>query len=308
MIRRSGLPFLCYVKISITMNNRLALGTVQFGLPYGIANANGQVGHDEAAAILAHAESVGLDLLDTAVAYGEAERRLGEIGIDHWRVVSKLPAVPQGCANISAWVEKSVDDSLERLGIEALYGLLLHRPQQLLGVHGEALYWACVALKNQRKVEKIGISVYGPDELEAIVSHFEMDLVQAPFNVLDRRLATSNWLTRLHDSGIEVHTRSVFLQGLLLMDETSRPAQFDSWQPLWTTWHRWLDENELSPLQASLGFVLSHPEIDQVVVGVDSLAQLESILANIETSAGVVPQSLISNDPNLINPSRWTVQ
>lgn len=290
------------------MNNRLALGTVQFGLPYGIANINGQVGHDEAAAILAHAESAGLDLLDTAVAYGESERRLGEIGIGHWRVVSKLPPVPQACTNISAWVEESVDDSLERLGVAALYGLLLHSPQQLLGAQGEELYRAYVALKHRHKVEKIGVSIYGPDELEALVPRFKMDLIQAPFNVIDRRLATSNWLARLHDSGIEVHTRSVFLQGLLLMDEKSRPAQFDNWQPLWTKWHRWLDEHELSPLQACLGFVFSHSEIDQIVVGVDSLAQLKAILKDTGTTAEIAPHSFVIDDPDLINPSRWIKQ
>jgi aryl-alcohol dehydrogenase-like predicted oxidoreductase len=287
------------------MNERLALGTVQIGQPYGVANLSGQIGLDESRAILAHAESAGLDLLDTAVAYGESERRLGEIGVGHWRVVSKLPAVPQDCPDISSWVEESVVGSLERLGVTALYGLLLHSPQQLLDSQGDEIYRALVALKDLGIVQNIGVSVYGPDELEALVPHFKMDLVQAPFNVIDRRLATSGWLARLHNAGIEVHVRSVFLQGLLLMEADHRPEQFDKWQPLWATWHRWLKEHALEPLQACLGFVLSHSEIDQVLVGVDSLAQMKAILANTGATAEMPPQSLMSDDPNLINPSRW---
>ena len=112
--------------------NRLALGTVQFGLNYGIANQQGQVSHDEAKAILDHASAHGIDTLDAAIAYGNSEQRLGEIGVQHWQVVSKLPAIPEGCSDISQWVADSVKESLQRLKIKRLYGLLLHRPQQLL--------------------------------------------------------------------------------------------------------------------------------------------------------------------------------
>lgn len=289
------------------MTKRIALGTVQFGLPYGIANRTGQLELSEAAAILAYARSCGVDTVDTAIAYGDSEQCLGEIGVQGWHVISKLPAMPSACNNVAAWVEESVNASLERLAVPRLYGLLLHRPRQLLGEHGQALYEAMLTLKRREVVEKIGVSVYGPDELDALWSSFRLDLVQAPFNVFDRRLAASGWLKRLHDAGAEVHTRSVFLQGLLLAAAADRPAKFRRWQPLWDAWHRWLKEQRLSALEACLGFVLSHPEIERVVVGVDNLAQLRQIIAHAGSAARTAPDVLSCDDLELIDPSSWGI-
>lgn len=285
---------------------RIALGTAQFGLPYGIANQSGQVAYDEIESILGEARSAGLDTLDTAINYGACEQRLGEIGIGHWRVVTKLPAVPDDCPDISGWVRSNVAGSMGRLKIKRLYGLLLHRPQQLLSPAGDDLYRAMVALKNEFKVEKIGVSIYDPEELDTLWPRFRFDLVQAPHNVMDRRIATSGWLARLHEAGTEVHVRSVFLQGLLLVKQEDRPAAFNRWQPLWDRWHCWLADEHLTPLQGCLGFALSKPEIDRVVVGVDSVRHLREILACIDMPNLMPPISLLSEDPDLINPSRWS--
>ena len=283
----------------------MALGTAQFGYAYGIANQTGQVSRDNAAAILDHAWEAGVHMLDTAVAYGESEQRLGEIGIARWRVISKLPAIPDPCVDVAGSVQEWVMGSLERLRIPKLWGLLLHRPQQLLGSRGDALFQALLAVKDQGMVEKIGVSIYDPGELDALCSQYRLDVVQAPFNVLDRRLATSGWLHRLCQAGIEVHTRSTFLQGLLLMEASKRPTGFDRWHSLWVEWDRWLESQALTPLQACLGFVLSHPAIDCVVVGVDSLRQLQEILCAADTKDVSVPLSLATDDLQLVNPSNW---
>jgi aryl-alcohol dehydrogenase-like predicted oxidoreductase len=290
-----------------TLTKRLALGTVQFGLPYGVANQVGQVSRDEANSILSHAWAMGVDTLDTAIAYGESEQLLGDIGIGQWQIISKLSAVHESCTDVAAWVQGSVRSSLERLRIPKLRGLLLHRPQQLLGAYGDALFRALVAMKDQGKVEKIGISIYDPSELDALCPHYQFDVVQAPFNIMDRRLATSGWLERLHQAGAEIHIRSVFLQGLLLMNAANRPSTFNRWRPLWQHWHCWLDEQALTPLQACLGFALAQSQVDRVVVGVDSLAQLKGVLAHVETPLVEPPATLVSEDMDLINPSRWTM-
>ena len=291
----------------MSLSDRLALGTVQFGLPYGIANLAGQVSRDETAAILDHAWVSGLNTLDTAIAYGESEQRLGEVGINQWQVISKLPALPETRMDVAGWVHESVKESLERLKIDHLRGLLLHHPQQLLSPYGGELYGALTTLKEQGLVEKIGISIYSPHELDAIWPHFQLDMVQAPLNVIDRRLITSGWLARLKQSGIEVHVRSVFLQGLLLMDEETRPASFSRWDALWQQWHRWLDEKSQTPLQACLGFALAQAEISRVVVGVDSLKQLQEILAIEEAHVVMAPAALMREDPDLVNPSQWGI-
>ena len=284
---------------------KLALGTVQFGLPYGVANTTGQVEPGAVAAVLRHARLAGIDTLDTAINYGESEQRLGEAGVDGWKIVSKLPECPDACNDVAAWVEGQVHDSLSRLKVTRLAGILLHRPNQLLGSKGNALWAALLDLKKDGIVDKAGYSIYEPGELDALWPDFHPDLVQAPYNVLDRRLVTSGWLQRMNREGVEVHVRSVFLQGLLLMSERDRPKKFARWSRLWAAWDAWLHEQGLSALQGCLGFAMADPNISRVIVGVDSVHQLDAIVSFAETRISQCPEILDSPDLDLINPSRW---
>ena len=284
---------------------KLALGTVQFGFNYGIANQQGQASRDEAKSILEYARSNGMDMLDTAIAYGESEQRLGEIGIQDWQVVSKLPVVPEACSDIPGWVEDAFRNSLRRLKIKSLYGLLMHRPQQLLEQGGDRLYRAMEQLKRDGFVRKIGISIYDPAELDVLCSRYQFDIVQAPFNIMDRRLIDSGWLSRLTEEGIELHARSVFLQGLLLMSSNKRPEKFDRWASRWSKFESWLRQSGLTPVQACVRYVVSFSEISKVIIGVDNLSQLKEILHSTTGSAPQVPQELQEYDVDLLNPARW---
>lgn len=288
---------------------RLSLGTVQFGLSYGIANRHGQVSVGEGAEILRAARGAGIDTLDTAIAYGDSEERLGELGVREWHVITKLPPIgtmPEGVAGgIGGWVRQVVSRSLARLKVPRLRALLLHRPADLLEPGGEELYATMVAIKTEGLAERIGISIYDPEELEVFSDRFSLELVQAPFNVLDRRLETSGWLQRLRERGVEVHTRSAFLQGLLLMDEADRPEYFLRWRPKWQRWHEWLRVEGISPLQACIGFALSRPAIDRVVVGADTAAQLRQTIEAARARPASVPDELQCDDRDLLNPSRW---
>ena len=285
---------------------RLALGTAQFGLDYGVANTGGKVKSDQVRAILACAANHGVNTLDTAIAYGDSEQCLGAAGVTGWQIVSKLPAFSVSDDKVEDWVQASLHGSLERLRVPSLDGLLLHRPQQLLGSHGKRLYQALDSLKHQGLVKKIGISIYDPEELDILWPHYRFDLVQVPFNIIDRRIVLSGWLERMSESGVEVHARSAFLQGLLLMQPSARLERFRRWQPLWEQWDHWLDDQGMSALQACLGFVVAQPEISRVVVGVDSLSQLQEILACAALKTVSPPAKLYSADEELINPSRWS--
>jgi hypothetical protein len=285
--------------------SRLALGTAQFGQSYGIANRDGQVARSAAKAMLQLASENGIDILDTAVAYGESEVCLGEVGTKGFNLVTKLPAVPDGCADVSGWVQEQFCASLSRLGVGAVYGLLLHRPEQLLGTNGKALYQTLQGLKETGQVQKMGVSVYAPSELELLTPRYHFDLIQAPFNLVDRRLCKTGWLQRLKDRGVEIHTRSAFLQGLLLMPQGAIPVKFASWSDLWSKWHGWLARHNVTAVQACLAFPLSFQEIDRVVVGADSVSQLGQIIS---AAAGVVSDDLPDlhcDAENLINPARW---
>lgn len=284
---------------------KLALGTVQFGLPYGVANTGGQVPEDTAKQILKHAREAGIDTLDTAIAYGVSEQCLGNVGVEGWRVITKLPAIPEECSDVTDWVNGQFKKSLSRLGVNHVTGFMLHRPGQLLEPFGQELWSAMQALKDKGLIEKIGFSIYEPAELDQLWKQFQPEIIQMPYNILDQRLKTSGWLQKLHEHGVEVHVRSIFLQGLLLMSKEQRPEKFKRWNTLWEAWDQWLEEQKITPLEACLGFAIAETAIDHVVVGVDSLPQLEQSLDSLTKEPGQIPQELIINDQNLINPSNW---
>lgn len=284
---------------------RLALGTVQFGLRYGIANVAGQVSRPQAKAMLQLAAAKGIDTLDTAIVYGDSEACLGEIGTKGFKVVTKLPAVPEGCVDVTGWVQDQVSASLTRLGVSSIYGLLLHRSEQLLSPFGEKLYRGLQELKDNGQVQKIGLSINSPHELNLLIPRFRFDLIQAPFNLIDRRLQTSGWLQRLNNDEVEVHARSAFLQGLLLMGSSEIPTKFMRWKHLWLVWHQWIKERECSPVEGCLAFSLSFPEIDRVVVGADSADQLAQILTVANSQREFEFPALQCEDGLLISPAGW---
>lgn len=283
---------------------KLALGTAQFGSAYGIASPQPQINLADSQAIIEYAHHRGMKVLDTAIGYGSSESRLGEIGVHSWKVISKLPEIP-ATENIADWIFHSVRASLERLKVKSLYGLLLHRPSQLVGDKGAKIHAALQDLKSNGLVEKTGVSIYHPSELSNILAVGKVDLVQSPLSILDRRLISSGWLDRLADHGIEVHARSVFLQGILLMSPDELPRKFDRWSKLWSSYRGWLRDTGMSPLQACLAYVSSIPQVQQVVVGVNGLDHIREIL---EARIGIAPDwspDLATDDETLLNPLSW---
>ncbi|MBU3597320.1 aldo/keto reductase [Polynucleobacter bastaniensis] len=285
---------------------KLALGTAQFGMQYGVANSIGQPSEVEVKEILQIASSHGINTLDTAIAYGDCEERLGRIGVPNWQIISKLPAFASDTSNIYEEVRSVIQGSLQRLGVDQIYGLLLHRPEQLLEKNGEDLYRALEQVKKDGLVHKIGISIYDPASLEIILPSFNFDLAQIPFSPFDQRVIFSGWASRLKSLGIELHVRSIFLQGLLLMENGKRPNQFDRWSPLWRRWHEWLQDMNITALQACLGFVASFPQIDRILVGVENTNQLLEIIEGVQRPALAIPDEFYSTDLDLINPANWS--
>ena len=283
---------------------KIALGTVQFGLAYGVANTTGRVPENTTQDILRLARELNVDTLDTAAAYGTSEEVLGRAGIDAFNVISKVPPGTEHTEKPVSWVNRCIDQSLSNLRCDSLYGLLLHRPLDLLQPNGGELYEALVNLKSQGLAGKIGISIYGPDDLDKLVD-FDFDLVQAPMNILDRRLKNSGWLEKLSKRGVEVHIRSAFLQGLLLMPAAQRPEYFKPWQKLLSEYDTWVASQQLSPLQACLGYLHGQPAINKIVVGVDTPEQFSDIVAATDRPTPPVPESIQTLDLNLINPGLW---
>ena len=284
---------------------KIALGTVQFGLDYGVANEGGIVSRAEVSDILACARGYGVDTLDTAITYGESEAVLGDLPLDHWKIVSKIPPGLQGGVSPYDWAVAAVGGSLARLKRSSIYGVLLHRSKMLLEPGGVEVFEALQRLKKNGVISKIGISIYSPEELEILIPKFELDLVQAPFSVFDRRLLNSGWLQRLGERGIEVHTRSAFLQGLLLVPSGRLPGKFRQWQPVWREWESWLASSNLTALEACVRYSLSQSNIGKVVVGVQTAGQLFEILEAARKGAMDAPAFKITGAETLQNPANW---
>lgn len=290
---------------TLAHSHKLALGTAQFGLKYGLANMADKVPSDMVAQLLKIASACDITMLDTAIAYGVSEQVLGRYNLTKFEIVSKLPAVPSDCSNVEEWVLEQTIASLKRLKTDKLNDLLLHRPAQLLGTNGEKIYKSILKLKEQGMVEQIGVSVYGPDELSELIKRFDFDVIQAPMNIFDRRMEHTGMLKYLKKTGVTIHIRSAFLQGLLLMPNDKIPVYFAPWAPLIKQYHQWLNQQSLSPLQACLSYLNQHSEIDKIIVGVDNIWQLKQIIAAINTPSIDIPDFLQSVDEGLINPSRW---
>jgi aryl-alcohol dehydrogenase-like predicted oxidoreductase len=283
----------------------LALGTAQFGQHYGVANTSGRVSAAAAAAILARARSHGIDTLDTAVGYGASEACLRQIGVSSWRVITKLPAVPDDATDVASWVETQVQGSLQRLRCGTLEGLLLHRAADLCSSHADALLSSLASLRSRGLIRAAGVSIYDPSDLDALWPSWQPDIVQAPCNVLDRRLIRSGWLAKLNRQRVRVHVRSLFLQGLLLMPPARRPAFFARWDATLDRWLAWCADQGESPLRAAVGFAAGLPGVEHLVIGVDSAPQLEEIVAAATRAAVRPPEELGCEDRDLLEPWRW---
>ena len=155
-------------------------------------------------------------------------------------------------------------------------------------------------------IDKIGFSTYTLEQVDFLLENFDFDLIQVPFNIIDNRLIQGGQLKTLNNKGVEVHARSVFLQGLLLMAKQNRHNYFKRWDALWKIWHEWLNDNQLTALEATTRYAVSMSGISKVLVGVDNVYQLEEIIS---ASTGVlpkIPNELFTNDIDLLNPSNWS--
>lgn len=290
---------------------KLGLGTVQWGMPYGISNSTGQPTSEEVGSMLRLAAQCGVMLLDTASAYGDAETVLGDYSAaaQGFSIVTKT--LPLKSENIRVQdvssVAEAFEESLRRLQCRRVYGLLVHHGDDLLIAEGERLWGALQELKSRDLVTKIGVSVYEPKQLSRILDRYPIDLVQLPFNLYDQRFLREGLLDRLKSCGVEVHSRSAFLQGLLLMPPDRLPGGFESVHVQHTRLYRELDAVGLTPLEGSLRFCLAQLQVDKVIVGCESAAQLGQIFR--AASGGGVklphPELLAVEDESIVNPTRW---
>jgi aryl-alcohol dehydrogenase-like predicted oxidoreductase len=291
---------------------KIGLGTVQFGMLYGLAQPQRVVAHDDIASVLTRAWQAGVDLIDTAAAYGDSESAIGALrpAAAAFTIVTKT--LPVRADHITQSdidrVVRGVRASASRLRVDAIDALLVHEARDLLVVGGEALFAALQSLKRDGFVKRLGISVYEPAVLDELATRFPIELVQLPLNVFDQRFARDGQLVQLAARGIEIHVRSVFLQGLLLRKPGDVPAHLARATTPLARFHRRAKEASLDPLAAALAFAVQQAGVSRAVVGVAGPDELEAnLVAYALARRGRMDfADLAVDDPNIIDPRLWS--
>ncbi len=289
----------------------LGLGTAQLGFPYGVSNRSGRPSEAEAAAILECALEGGVLTIDTAPAYGESEALLGRLVHDAGvRIVTKTESLAGAEVTAAACdaVRRSAQRSLERLRRDSLDGLLVHHGSEFALPGGERLARCLVELRDAGVARALGVSVYTREELDAARELLPLDLVQLPLNAFDQRFLRDGTLEELYTEGVEVHVRSVFLQGLLLMEPEELPAHLAAAELPLRRFHELRRERGLSPIEAALVPVRDLTGVDMVLVGANSARELGECIAAMRArfEPGMDFSGLASNDVELIDPRRWS--
>lgn len=275
----------------MNLNDKIGIGTVQFGLTYGVSNSSGQTNLIEAEEILNFAKSNQIKYLDTAPAYGNAESILGVIGVNQFRVISKfMPCTMNESLNIQ------LENTLNNLRIDSLYGYIAHRPMELNQKQWDDLF----KLKQQKKIKNIGFSLNRPQELDILLDKGMIpDLIQVPYNYFDNRF--KRHLIELKKQGCEIHARSPFLQGLFFIKDNTLPSFFDE------------VKKEIAELKINFGdhlsavllkYVLFSDFIDVVIMGVENVLQLEKNLTDINTTEILMPKEFNFSE-SVLMPSNW---
>ena len=286
--------------------NKIALGTAQFGLDYGISNKTGQIPENQVFEILNESIRSGIGVLDTAYAYGNSELVIGNFVKKHgnaFKIISKLPECdPKNVKNI-------FESSLDRLGVEGLYGYMCHSFQHYRD--NPEIWDILKKLKSEGKIKKIGVSLYYPSELEYIIENkINIDIIQVPYNIFDRRF--EQYFPVLKKIGVEIFVRSAFLQGLVFKKPSELDDFFEKIRGKIANLHSLATELDIPIAALCLNFAILNEFVDRVIVGVDSVQNLKEIVSSSSYRADVENMleklsSLQEDDENMILPMNWKV-
>lgn len=281
---------------------KIALGTVQFGLDYGISNKNGVPNDSELNAIFEVVKKANISILDTANAYGNSEERLGEFSNIEFEIVTKFSKI-----NTEKELLEQLSNSLKKLKVDKIYGYLAHNADILID---NPSFWNVLQkAKKENKIKKIGFSIYNPEQLNKLLElNIIPDLVQLPYSILDRKFEES--LSVLKKLGTEIHVRSVFLQGLYFMNPNNLPDNLLSFKAILEELNNICNHNNVSIAATALNFVVSNPNIDKVVIGVENANQLQTnidFISNWKSNDDLFSsiKSIKIQDKNLLNPANW---
>jgi len=296
-------------------NNRLCLGTVQFGLHYGINNKTGKPSRPEVFRMLDEAVENGIEFIDTAAAYGDAEEILGQYiasanNKDTFKIISKLRPnlIDTEEQNAEKIVMREVEASLKRLKVERLNGYLLHTPANF---YNESIINGMIKCKKAGLIENWGVSVYETQDALNAAGSGTVDYIQIPYSVLDQRLNKTDFFKIARENKVTVFSRSTFLQGLFAMEIDEVPPHLEEAKDYLKEFQQIAEKHNLSRMEAAFLFSYKNPNIDFLVFGVDNLQQLKEDIgfavkpSDFENCLKELQKSFQDISRSIIFPSLW---
>ena len=286
------------------------IGTAQFGMDYGVTNKSGIPLKNEIKKILYFAKKNNISFIDTASLYGNSEKIIGSCMEEknYFKIITKtLKFENKVIKNTDTILLKDTfHDSLKKLKLRNIFGLLVHRPKDLLKENGELLYLEMLRLKEQKLVQKIGISSYCKSEVNEIIKRFKIDLVQIPINIFNQEMLKNNFLKKLKSMNIEIHARTIFLQGVFFENYTSGIKSLRKLDPYLNKLKLVLKKKNISVAEAALSFVDQIKEIDVGIIGVlDTLQLQEVMLLNRKKRKVNFLKKFSIKNKSLTNPAEW---
>ena len=289
---------------------KIIIGTAQFGRNYGVTNFSGRTRLSELKKIINESYKNNINFFDTAPSYGDAEEKLGRCLKKSSNIVTKLIGVSDKQINERSLKKIRVHfyKSLKNLNLNRIYGVLIHSTNDIYKKNFKLIVDFLKDLKKRKLIKKIGISIYEKKDFDQTLKIFKPDIVQLPINIADQRLLDKNFLKEIKRKNIEIHARSIFLQGILISKKNKLPPSLKkSYQEYYLDFHNKLKEKRITAIEACLYFISSIKEIDKIVIGVDTLSQLKEILRNNKKKSinSNIFKEFKLNNLNIVNPLNW---
>ena len=284
--------------------DKICIGTANFNIRYGLKKKKITIKNIKK--IIQYSKKNKIKYLDTAINYGNSNVISSKINIKKFKLISKISLPKENIKGLKNWIIKSVIKERKNLRIKRLYALLFHDTKIFEKKKNiTQIFEAIDYLKEKKIIKKIGLSIYDPVELDKYFNYYNFEVVQFPLNIFDRRIIDSGWLDKLKKKGVELHARSIFLQGLLLLDKKDLPKKFLKWKKYFRYFDKFVEVKKISKKYACLSFIRNYSKIDKFVIGVNNYQQIKENLELIKLKTIKIPTHLQVKSQRLINPKFW---